>query len=251
MFYKYILTFFLLYFLSFVSFAETKANDQDFKFYSADFPPYTYEIGNTRGGAMYEVSQEIIKRLKLKTEIRFVPWPRARFEAETKNNIFLIPLARTPEREEKYTWLIHVLDDPYVLLALKKTTFDISNHENAKKLKIGVLKKSVADHLLRELGYTNLDVSSNDVRNVNKLKVGRLDAWVAPLSAIDQYKKEAGIGKDDLRVGVEFTLLREYIGASKYLDLSTQKKWRDTFEEMKKDGTYKAIMKKYGMTPLP
>jgi len=89
------------------------------------------------------VLAEIIKRLKLNTKIKFVPWPRARFEAETKDNIFLIPLARTPEREQNYAWIIHVLDDPYVLVALKKTKFDISTHEAAKKLKIGVLKKSV------------------------------------------------------------------------------------------------------------
>lgn len=229
----------------------TNCYSEEIKFYSAHFPPYSFEVGNNRGGAMYDVSQEIIKRLKLKTEIQFIPWPRARLEAETKNNIFLIPLARTTEREDKYSWVIHVLDDPYVLLALKKTTFDISNHKNAKKLKIGVLKKSVADQLLRDLGYTNIEVSTNDARNISKLKLGRLDAWVAPLSAIDQYKNEVGIGKEDLRTGLEYTILHEYIGASRYIDATLKKQWQEAFLEIKKDGTYKTIMKKYGLKPLP
>lgn len=244
-----LLTNFFYFIATFFIVTQTQASD--IKFYSAHFPPYSFEFENSRGGAIYDVSQEIIKRLKLNTKIKFVPWPWARFEAETKDNIFLIPLARTPEREQNYAWIIHVLDDPYVLVALKKTKFDISTHEAAKKLKIGVLKKSVGDSLLRDMGYTKLDVSSTDSRNVSMLKLERLDAWVAPLSAIDQYREEAGIGKEDLRVGLEFTVLREYIGASKTIDKKTQKKWRNTFEEMKKDGTYKHIMKRYGLAPLP
>lgn len=238
-----------LWVLSFSLFAQTAA--EEIKFYSAHFPPYTYEVGAKKGGAMYEISNEIIRRLELKTKIEFVPWPRARYEAETKKNVIIIPLARTPEREEHYTWLIHALDDPYVILAHKFTTFDISSIEATKKLRIGILKGSVADSLLKRLGYTNLDFSSNDLQNVRKLNLKRLDAWVAPLSAINQYKDQVGLGKDDLRVGYEFTILKEYIGASKHFDKEMAQKWSKTFEEMKKDGSYQAIMKKYGMTPLP
>lgn len=225
---------------------------KDLVFYSAHFPPYAYENEkeNTKGGALYDVSMEIIKRLDLKTEIRFAPWPRARYEAETKDNVLLIPLARTTDRENKYTWLVHVLDDPYVLFALKSTSFNINNHEDAKKLKIGVLKTSVADQMLRDLGYKNLEVATNDLANLGKLKLGRIDAWVGPLSAIDEYKKQVGIGHEQLRVGVVFTVLKEYIGASKNLDPKVQKQWRDAFEEMKKDGTYRTIMKKYSITSL-
>lgn len=223
----------------------------EIKFYAAHFPPYTYEVAGKKGGAMYEISNEIIRRLELKTQIEFIPWPRARYEAETKNNVLLIPLARTPEREAQYTWLIHALDDPYVILAHKFSTFDISTVEATKKLRIGILKGSVADSMLRKLGYTNLDVSSNDLQNVRKLNLKRLDAWVAPLSAIDQYKDQVGIGKDELRVGLELTILKEYIGASKNFSHEMSEKWTKTFEEMKKDGSYQNIMKKYGMTPLP
>ncbi len=241
----HIKTFFFLFIFSTCIFS------QETKFYSAHFPPYSFEFETKRGGAIYDVAQEIIKRLNLNLKIEFISWPRARLEAESKNNIFLIPLARTPDREEKYSWIIHVLDDPYVMIALKKSSFNISNHESAKKLKIGVLKKSVADQMLRDLGYQNLEESTSDVRNISKLKLGRLDAWVAPLSAINQYKKEAGIGIDQLRVGLELTVLHEYIGASRSLDINTQKLWQDVFNNMKKDGTYKAIMKKYNLKPLP
>lgn len=233
------------------SLASLSLQAEEIKLYAAHFPPYTIEVGNKKSGAVFDIANEIIKRLELKTQIDFIPWPRARFEAETKKNVIIMPLARTPEREEHYTWLIHVLDDPYVILAHKYSTIDISSIEATKNLRIGILKGSVADSMLRRMGYTNLDISSNDLQNVRKLNLKRLDAWVAPLSAIDQYKDQVGIGKDDLRVGYEFTQLKEYIGASKEFDKNMAQKWIKAFEKMKKDGSYQAIMKKYGMNPLP
>ncbi len=222
----------------------------ELKFFSANFPPYTYPTEKGGAGAIHDVVLEIIKRNQYKNKIEFIPWARARFEAENNPDIVLIPLARTKEREEKYTWLLHVLDDPYVIVALKESKVDISTLESSKKLKIGILTGSVADALLRELGFTNLEVASNDVQNVKKLKLGRIDAWVAPLSGLSQYKKDADMDRKDMRVGAELTVLREYVGASKALDKEQVLRWQKTFAEMKKDGSYQAIMKKYGLTPL-
>lgn len=223
---------------------------EELKFYSANFPPYTFQNEQGTGGAIYDVVKEIIKRIGYKNKIEFIPWPRARFEAENNSDIVILPLARTMDREEKYTWLLHVLDDPYVIVALKDSKVDISRLESAKKLKIGILSSSVAENLLKQLGFENLEFTSSDVQNVKKLKLGRIDAWVAPLSCIDQYRLEAGIGRESMKVGVELTKLKEYVGASKTLDKRIVKKWTKTFEMMKKDGTYYAIMKKYGMNPL-
>jgi len=237
-----------LFFCMFL-FAET-AFSAELKFFAANFPPYSYPTETGGAGAMHDVLLEIIKRHQHKNKIEFIPWARARFETENNSDIILIPLARTKEREEKYTWLLHVLDDPYVIVTLKEAKVDISSVEAAKKLKIGILTGSVADNLLRELGFTKLEVASNDVQNVKKLKLGRIDAWVAPLSGLDQYEKNAGIERKEIRVGAELTVLKEYVGASKSFDKQQVVRWQKTFEDMKKDGTYQAIMKKYGLIPL-
>lgn len=222
----------------------------DLKFLSVDFPPYTYQTPHGGAGAIYDVVQEISKRLGKPAQIEFVPWNRARFEADNKPNIAIMPLARTPERENQYTWLIHVLDDPYVLITTRKSKHDISNFKSAKNLKIGILSGSVADVLLKKMGFANIEPASTDIQNVKKLKLGRIDAWVAPFSCRGRYLKEAGLGVHDLRSGMELTILHEYLGASKSLDAKVIKDWQQTFLELKKDGTYKAIMKKYGMKPL-
>lgn len=236
--------FFLFFCVSLNTFAE------DLKFLSVDFPPYTYQTPKGGAGAMYDVVVEISKRLGKPAAIEFVPWVRARFEAENKPNIAIMPLARTTDRENQYTWLIHILDDPYVLVTTKNSKFDISNFKAAKDLKIGILTGSVADVLLREKGFTNIEPASTDIQNVKKLKLGRIDAWVAPYSCRGRYMAEGGLGEKDLRTGLELTILHEYLGASKSLDPKTIKAWQNEFQAMKKDGSYKAIMKKYGFKPL-
>lgn len=223
----------------------------ELKFVSAEFPPFTFTQNNKGTGAMYEVVQELARRLGQSTKIEFIPWARARIEAEGSDNIGIIPLARTPERENKYTWLIHVLDDPYVLVTKKDSKIDISNMDNAKKLTIGILAGSAAEPLLKGLGFLNINPATTDIQNVKKLSLGRIDAWASPSSCIGQYKEIAGLGAEDMRKGVVISILHEYIGASKTLDQETQKKWKDAFLKMKADGTYSKIMKKYNLEPLP
>ncbi len=240
-----LVTFLILIITTPLAFAE------ELKFVSVDFPPYSFQTPSGGKGAMYEVVQEIAKRLGQSAEIDFIPWARARFKVENNKGIAIIPLARTPDREEKYTWVIHILDDPYVLVTLKNSKVDITTLTTSKNLKIGVLTGSVGDTLLKKLGFTNLEQASTDIQNVKKLKLGRIDAWATAYSCRGQYKKEADLDLNEVRTGAELTIVHEYLGASKSLDQTVVKKWQNEFNKMKKDGSYLAIMKKYNQKPLP
>lgn len=239
-----------IYFIIFLLITLNPLIASELRYVSVDFPPYTFQTPKGGAGAMYDVVVEVAKRMGKPATIEFVPWARARFDAENNPNVAIIPLGRTPERENKYKWVIHILDDAYVIVTLKNSKANISTIESAKNLKIGILSGSVADALLKKAGYTNLEPASTDIQNVKKLKLGRIDAWVAPYSCRGQYEKEGGLGSADLRVGAELTTIHEYLGASKSLDDETIKKWQKTFATMKRDGSYAAIMKKYGFTPL-
>ena len=218
---------------------------------SADFDPYTYKTVDGEGsGVMYEIVQELAKRVGQSPKIEFLPWARAQLEAQNKSDIGIIPLARVPEREEKYQWLIHVLSDPYVFFASKKTKFDISSVEALRYRRIGTFNGSLAELLLRKKGFQNFRGVPSDAQNVEMLRLGRIDVWVAPLSFRYRYKEKGGMSGDDLRVGATLVELNEYLGASKNLDQATVKKWREAFLSMKNDGSYALIMKKYGFKPL-
>ena len=88
---------------------------------SADFDPYTYATATGGSGAMYEVVQELAKRLGQSPQIEFLPWSRAQVKAQENPNIGILPTARVPERESKYAWIIEILDDPYVFISKKNS----------------------------------------------------------------------------------------------------------------------------------
>ena len=240
-----------IYSLFLFIFSFTLLSASELRLISADFDPYTYKTKNGEGaGAMYEIVQELAKRVGQSPKIEFLPWARAQIEAQNKKNIGILPLARVPEREDKYQWLLHILSDPYVFFASKKTKFDISNVEALRFLRIGTFNGSLAELLLRKKGFQNFRGVPSDAQNVEMLRLGRIDVWVAPLSFRDRYKEKGGMSGDDFRVGATLIELNEYLGASKDLDQETIKKWRDAFLSMKKDGSYVLIMKKYGLKPL-
>lgn len=199
---------------------------------------------------MYEVVQAVAKRVGQNPNIDFVPWARAQVIAKSEPNIGIMPLARVPDRESDYIWLLEILHDPYVFFAKKDTKFDISTIEAVKELRVGTFGGSLAEVLLRKHGFKNFKSVTTDVQNVRMLKLDRIDVWVAPLSFKNRYKEKGGLGEEDLRVGATLIILKEYLGASKSLDAVTIKKWQDGFKAIKKDGTYAAIMKKYGFEPL-
>jgi polar amino acid transport system substrate-binding protein len=217
---------------------------------SADFDPLTYSTPEGGSGAMYDVAKELAKRVGQKFNIQFVPWARAQVIAKTEPNIGILPLARVPEREADYTWLVEIHREPYVFFALKDSKVDISTLEATRNLRIGTFAGSLSEVLLHQKGFKNFKSVATDAQNARMLKTGRIDAWVAPLSFRSRYKEKGGLSAEDLRVGATLVTLHEYLAASKNLDAETIKKWREAFKAMKRDGSYATIMKKYGFEPL-
>lgn len=245
------------YFLSliFTILLSPLANSSELEIYSAEFEPFTYRVLEngvlTGQGVMYEVVAELSRRVQSSSKIQFLPWNRVLNLAASKNNIGIIPLARDPSRENNYKWLAHVLDDPYVVFGLRGSKVDISSWAALKNARVGVFMGSLAETYMRKNKIPNVKAVSKDIQSAMMLKSGRIDAWVAPKSFGKTYAEKVGLKLSDLVVGMELTILHEYLAASKDLDPLIARKWELAFASMKRDGTYAAIMKKYGMEPVP
>jgi len=206
--------------------------------------PYGYTKDTPGGGAMDEVVKELARRVGQKFNVSYVPWARAQYIAKSQNNVGIFPIGRDPEREPFYTWIVEIFGEPYVFMTMKKSKVDISTIEAIKKLNVGALTGSLAEILMLKHGIKTYTSVTRDEQNVRMLKSGRIDAWIAPLSFKDTFK-DVGLGGDELRVGATLTNLHFYVAGSKNLDKATVTKWRRAFKSMKRDGTYKAILKKY------
>jgi polar amino acid transport system substrate-binding protein len=222
----------------------------DLELCAGDIPPFAHQQGKVGQGVVYEIVSQLATRLGQRSTITFLPWKRCQELAQAKKNVAIFPLARTPEREKKYTWILEVLQDPFVLYKVKGNAADISTIQAAQNLNVGALLGSPAESLLRSKGFKRIDLVPTEEQNLKKLMSGRIDAWlVASMVAASIVKKAETTGdlKKPIEIerGVELEVLRQHLAGNPDIDAATVTKWQEAFEAMKRDGTYERIMANY------
>ncbi|WP_176758673.1 substrate-binding periplasmic protein [Limimonas halophila] len=218
------------------------------KILSADIPPYSIKDGETQG-FVAEVAKEIARRVGQSPELNYSSWSRVYKAIQTQPNRLLAPIARTPQREEKLTWVVPVYPDRMVVMTYGEDAEKLSLKEAAEKGMVGVQQDSLMHELAKKRGIdaSNLDISGDTATPARKLAAGRIDAWLVLESMAMMTMKQEGIDPGPAKIGEvikEFTI---YIGGSPDLPDQVVKRWRDAFEAMKKDGTYAEIMSMYGV----
>ena len=75
---------------------------------SGNLPPFTTETGPGTPGALGTLVREMALRLGEAPAIQFYPWTRAQSMVNTQTRTLILPLTRTPEREDSYRWLVRL-----------------------------------------------------------------------------------------------------------------------------------------------
>jgi len=227
--------------------AAAPAQAQDLKILSSHLPPYAMK-GEAKQGFVAEVAQEIAERVGNDPELHFSSWSRVYKTIQSKSGHLLAPIARTPQREDKLSWVVPVFPDRMVLLTYGENAEELSLKEAAEKGTVGVQQDSLMHELAKKRGIdsSNLDVSGDLNSIARKFAAGRIDAWLSLESLAVFSMKEQGLDTDPITVGEVVSEFTVYIGGSPDLSEDVKQEWRDAFEAMKDDGTYEKIMAKYG-----
>jgi len=221
---------------------------QDLKITSAHLPPYSMK-GEDKQGFVAEVAREIAERVGNPTDLHYSSWSRVYKTIQSKPNRLLAPIARTPQREDKLSWVVPVFPDRMVLLTYGEDAEELTLKEAAEKGTVGVQQDSLMHELAKKRGIdsSNLDVSGDLTSIARKFAAGRIDAWLSLESLAIFSMREEGVDTGPLTVGEVVNEFTVYIGGSPGLSEDVKQEWRDAFEAMKEDGTYDEIMSKYGV----
>lgn len=226
-------------------FTVSQASATDFKIMTEEYPPFNYSEGGKLTGLSTDVMMELAKRVGHSSEFEMLPWARGYNLIQKKSGQILFSMTRTEAREELFKWVGPVASNKWVLFAKKDSGLTIASLEDAKKVKkIGTYKEDAAETFLKEEGFTNLDSVVNDELNVPKLMAGRIDLWiVGELQGI--YKAKAKGVADDLEKVMDIKDTQLYIAFSKDTADEDIAKWQKALDDMKADGSYDTILKKY------
>lgn len=233
----------------------------DLRLLAAELPPYTYRVPSASEsefpgpgqGVVYEVVEAMAKRIPGQSGvIEFLPWRTAQKIAMTEPGIGILALTRTPEREDKYRWLVRILTDDLILVGGQGV--DVSSLDKVKNRPTGVLLLSGAQALLTEKGFSRIEPAPEEWINARKLRDRSIDAWLAPRQMVIYAYREVGGDPTVLNIGEIVRPSEIWLAGSKSLSDAEAAKWQKAFQEIRADGTFERIVAKYNrmkVVPIP
>lgn len=164
-------------------------------------PPFSYEEQGRPAGIAVDLLNAAGKLYGLGFNYRFLPWLRAQSETRSSTNRIIIPLTRTPEREDQYNWIAELFQYQFVFISaggpLPRTL------DEARAMRIAVLRGNPAEKILRDQGFMQLEAGFSEEINARKLAARHVDVWVAADLAAKSIYRQAGGDPAQLRFGMK------------------------------------------------
>lgn len=229
--------------------ATTPAMDAGIRIITEELPPFNYAgAGGEVTGQTTEVVNEILARLNQKASIEVLPWSEGYNAALAGPGIALYSTARTDEREPLFKWAGPVSTYRYVLYAANGSTVTIDSLEAAKKVgSIGIVKDDARYQFLVQNHFSNIVPCETDAECIRNLLSGRTDLWFGSSPNAAAIARKEGIDPSRLREVYSVRSVDMYIAFSRDTPDSFVAAWQQALDTMKADGTYDALMQKYGM----
>jgi len=214
-------------------------------------PPYNFQTGldisRQATGSTVEMINEIQKRNGYANRINISTWIDAYSLPQYLPNSAVFTIARTPERENMFQWVGPVSTNKTYFYTLASSSIDINTLEQAKNL------KSIATP--REW-YTHVFLRNNDFKNIvataltsaeafQQLVSGEVEALFLTDVDVKWLAKEKGISENILKQNLMAIDYDGYIAFSLNTPVTTVNNWQAILDEMKSDGTFDAIWKKW------
>ncbi len=136
--------------------------------------------GEAEKGMGRELAEHALQAAGLSYEIRFLPWSRLVKTASRDPKAVMLPLGRTQQREESYTWIRSIFKAEIGFVSLNQS---IDDFETAKGLdSLGVWKNTFFETVLRQKGFQNLSLFKGDEKLGKLFLSGRTQAWYGELN---------------------------------------------------------------------
>jgi len=87
-------------------------------FVTAEVPPYSLPAVSGRTGFVVDIVRELLRRMDASFNLVSQPWRRAMETLRQGPQAFMVPLARTPEREPRFKWIATVISEEVRLYSI-------------------------------------------------------------------------------------------------------------------------------------
>ncbi len=209
--------------------------DGKLRIITEDNPPYNFtdERGNISGQST-EIVRSLITRTGSNASIELLPWSKGYDIVQNQPNTVLYSTSRIPFRDPMFKWVGPIGFADEWFYAKRGSDIKITSLEDAKKAKsIAVYKDDSNQLYLLEKGFTNLDVSENDVQCIKKLMDGKVDLWLGPSQGFPFLAYEAGVNPAEIEPLSYVRRAEWYLAFNRQTADTTIAAWQKALDEMK------------------
>ena len=227
------------------------ATDAGLRIITEEFPPFNYAgaDGNAAGQST-EVVNDILIRLNQKASIEVLPWSEGYNLTSAGPRTVLYSTVRTDEREKLFRWVGPIASVDYMLYARNGSGLQVGSLEAAKKAgRTGVVEDDARYQFLLENRFLNITTCESDAECLRNLMAGTTDLWLGSSADAADIAKKEGIDPSAFVALYPVRTVPLYIAFSNDTPDTVITRWQDALDAMKKDGTFDAIRKKYGLVP--
>lgn len=205
-----------------------------------------YATGDDIQGFSADVVREIMARTSTRGLISIIPWSRSYRLLQTKPNVMLFSMARTPLREHQFQWVGPLAYSKSFLYVKRGSGIAIQSLDDAHKLKnIGVIEDDSKEQFLKSKGFTNLDHSQNWAHVFHKLHQERIAALTMTDLDLPIVAQEQKLDPAEFEPVYELFVTRLYIGFSKSTSPELVQSWQAALDGMKQDGTFRKLAEQW------
>ncbi len=226
--------------------AEMPADMEKLQIFTEEFSPLNFMQDGQITGQSTEVVMELLNRMGIDKDITLLLWTDAYQKLVNESNIALFSTCLTSERKNLFKWVGPISTVEMYFYMPKDCTIDLKSLEDAKKIpEIAVLKDYASTSILKEKGFTNL-VEFNSIQEVlPKLVSGEISLFPCSNLVMKSELKKHQIQESQVKRSLLLSTEFEYIAFSRSTSDGVIQIWQDTLNDMKNDGTFNEIFKKW------
>ena len=220
------------------------------KWVTAELPPFVWLQNNIPQGYAYELVATMSAQMGRKPDLSFYPWARAVKMTKDGKSFGVFPLARNPERETSFKWLIPLATVHYNFFGRRspvnnEANIELASMEQLRGLRVGIVRGSSLERELHEQNFRNIFYEKDFQSLLKMLQLGGIDAiysaYPVLISAIEEY----GFRLDEFTTGPTLGSAELYLASSAKISEQEERAWLKAYENLVKDGTVQKLRKKY------
>jgi polar amino acid transport system substrate-binding protein len=186
---------------------------------------------------------EVLRRSGIVHELDILPWKRAYTLLQSRPDMCVFTMSRTPEREKLFKWVGPTDEADWTFYGLADHAFPLASLEDARSLRIGTYNGDARDEFLRARGF-RVDPAQNDMSNAQKLLLKRIDIWpIAMRSGAPPLAEPGWAG----RIVPLYTFYRVgmYMACNLAVPDALIAQMNSKLDAIRRDGSYEKIDQKY------